>query len=164
MIRSAEPQSWESEGKSEGKSSVARLLSTIMKTAGEVTDRGGSTGTARGKRRAMSLGTFAAVICLVACLHLAYWALRNPHAIAPSFDGRLPSVSYNRFPEPSPDGLRVPEAQIRADLTAIAKYANAVRTYASTQGLDAFRVRRRRTKPTTGPRIGRRGLCSSSGV
>jgi cellulose synthase/poly-beta-1,6-N-acetylglucosamine synthase-like glycosyltransferase/exo-beta-1,3-glucanase (GH17 family) len=107
-----------------------------MKTADEVTHDGGSTGIARGKRRAISLGSFASVVCLVACLHLAYWALRNPHATAASVDGRLPSVSYNRFAEPSPDGLRVPEAQIRADLSAIAKYAKAVRTYSSTQGLE----------------------------
>jgi cellulose synthase/poly-beta-1,6-N-acetylglucosamine synthase-like glycosyltransferase/exo-beta-1,3-glucanase (GH17 family) len=84
----------------------------------------------------MSLGTFAAVVSLVACLHLAFWASRNPHATAPSVEGRLPSVSYNRFAEPSPVGLRVPEAQIRADLTAIANNAKAVRTYASTQGLE----------------------------
>ncbi|THD51759.1 MAG: glycosyltransferase [Bradyrhizobium sp.] len=96
---------------------------------------GGLIGSAR-QRRAMSLGTFAAVVSLVACLHLAFWASRNPHATAPSVEGRLPSVSYNRFAEPSPVGLRVPEAQIRADLTAIANNAKAVRTYASTQGLE----------------------------
>jgi cellulose synthase/poly-beta-1,6-N-acetylglucosamine synthase-like glycosyltransferase/exo-beta-1,3-glucanase (GH17 family) len=84
----------------------------------------------------MSLGTFAAVVCLVACMHLAFWALRNPHATAPAVEGRLPSVSYNRFAKPSPDGTRVSEAQILADLTAIAKQAKAVRTYASTQGLE----------------------------
>src|SRR5580692_11232805 len=108
----------------------------IMSTADDVTRDGGSAGTARGKRRAMSPGIFAVVVSLVACLHLAFWALRNPHAAAPSVEGRLPSVSYNRFAEPSPDGLNVPEARIRADLTAIAKYAKAVRTYASTQGLE----------------------------
>jgi cellulose synthase/poly-beta-1,6-N-acetylglucosamine synthase-like glycosyltransferase/exo-beta-1,3-glucanase (GH17 family) len=96
---------------------------------------GGLIGSAR-QRRAMSLGTFAAVVSLVACLHLAFWASRNPHVTAPSVEGRLPSVSYNRFAEPSPVGLRVPEAQIRADLTAIANNAKAVRTYASTQGLE----------------------------
>src|SRR5260370_1378282 len=69
-------------------------------------------------------------------MHLAFWAVRNPDTTAPSVEGRLPSVSYNRFAEPSPDGLRIPEARIRADLTEIAKHAKAVRTYASTQGLE----------------------------
>src|SRR5260370_14443568 len=69
-------------------------------------------------------------------MHLAFWALRNPDTTAPSVEGKLPSVSYNRFGEPSPDGLRIPEAQIRADLTEIAKHARSVRTYASTQGLE----------------------------
>jgi cellulose synthase/poly-beta-1,6-N-acetylglucosamine synthase-like glycosyltransferase/exo-beta-1,3-glucanase (GH17 family) len=93
-------------------------------------------GTTSGRHRVMSLGTFAAIVSLVACMHLAFWALKNPDTTAPSVEGRLPSVSYNRFAEPSPDGLRIPEAQIRADLTEIAKHAKAVRTYASTQGLE----------------------------
>src|ERR1700675_3250453 len=94
------------------------------------------TGAAKGRHRLMSLGTFAAIVSLVACLHLAYWALQNPDTTAPSIEEKLPSVSYNRFAEPSPDGLRIPEAQIRSDLTAIAAHARAVRTYASTQGLE----------------------------
>src|ERR1700756_25589 len=93
-------------------------------------------GRASGRRRVLSLGTFAAIVGIVACMHLAFWALKNPDTTAPSVEGRLPSVSYNRFAEPSPDGLRIPEAQIRADLTEIAKHAKAVRTYASTQGLE----------------------------
>ena len=84
----------------------------------------------------MSLGRFAAIVGLVACMHIAFWALKNPDTSAASVEGKLPSVSYNRFAEPSPDGLRVPEAQIRADLTVIANHAKAVRTYASTQGLE----------------------------
>jgi cellulose synthase/poly-beta-1,6-N-acetylglucosamine synthase-like glycosyltransferase/exo-beta-1,3-glucanase (GH17 family) len=107
-----------------------------MKTADDVAHYKASAGIARGKRRAISFGTFASVVFLVACLHLAYWALRNPQATAPSVEARLPSVSYNRFAEPSADGSRVPEAQIRADLSAIARCAKAVRTYASTQGLE----------------------------
>ena len=69
----------------------------------------------------MSLGTFAAIVSLVACLHLAYWALQNPDTTAPSIEEKLPSVSYNRFAEPSPDGLRIPEAQIRSDLCDIGR-------------------------------------------
>src|SRR3982075_3725915 len=107
-----------------------------MNTPDKVAQAGRWIGAARGRHRVMSLGTFAAVISLVACMHIAFWALKKPDAAAASVEGRLPSVSYNRFAEPSPDGLRIPEAQIRADLTEIAKHAKAVRTYASTQGLE----------------------------
>jgi cellulose synthase/poly-beta-1,6-N-acetylglucosamine synthase-like glycosyltransferase/exo-beta-1,3-glucanase (GH17 family) len=107
-----------------------------MKIADEPARNTGWTGAAKGRHRLMSLGTFAAIVSLVACLHLAYWALQNPDTTAPSIEEKLPSVSYNRFAEPSPDGLRIPEAQIRSDLTAIAAHARAVRTYASTQGLE----------------------------
>jgi cellulose synthase/poly-beta-1,6-N-acetylglucosamine synthase-like glycosyltransferase/exo-beta-1,3-glucanase (GH17 family) len=107
-----------------------------MDKADKLARGNGSIGTPHGRRRTMSLSAFAAVVGLVACLHLAFWALRNPDTTAPSVEGRLPSVSYNRFAEPSPDGLRIPEAQIRADLAEIAKHAKAVRTYASTQGLE----------------------------
>jgi cellulose synthase/poly-beta-1,6-N-acetylglucosamine synthase-like glycosyltransferase/exo-beta-1,3-glucanase (GH17 family) len=107
-----------------------------MKTPDENAQDARWIGKAGGRRRVMSPGTFAAIVGLVACVHLAYWALKNPDTTAPSVEGRLPSVSYNRFAEPSPDGLRIPEARIRADLTAIAAHAKAVRTYASTQGLE----------------------------
>jgi exo-beta-1,3-glucanase (GH17 family) len=107
-----------------------------MKTSDEIAQVVKWTPATTGRYCVMSLGTFAAVVSLVACLHLTLWALRNPNTNAPSVEGRLPSVSYNRFAEPSPDGLRVPEVGIRADLTAIARYAKAVRTYASTQGLE----------------------------
>ncbi|MEA2911530.1 MAG: hypothetical protein QOJ15_3611, partial [Bradyrhizobium sp.] len=76
----------------------------------------------------MSLGAFAVVVGIVASMHLAFWALKNPDTTAPSVEGRLPSVSYNRFAERTPDGLKIPEAQIRSDLTAIAAHAKAVRT------------------------------------
>src|SRR5882757_2174959 len=95
-----------------------------------------STRAAWGRHRVMSLGRFAAIVGLVACMHIAFWALKKPDTSAASVEGKLPSISYNRFAEPSPDGLRIPEAQIRADLTEIAKHAKAVRTYASTQGLE----------------------------
>jgi cellulose synthase/poly-beta-1,6-N-acetylglucosamine synthase-like glycosyltransferase/exo-beta-1,3-glucanase (GH17 family) len=107
-----------------------------MKTPDEVARDGRWNGKTTGRRRVMSLGTFAVIVSLVACMHLAFWALKNPDTTAPSVEGRLPSVSYNRFAEPSADGLRIPEARIRADLTAIAAHAKAVRTYASTQGLE----------------------------
>jgi cellulose synthase/poly-beta-1,6-N-acetylglucosamine synthase-like glycosyltransferase/exo-beta-1,3-glucanase (GH17 family) len=105
-----------------------------MKTPDEIANDGNAA--AGGRRRVMSLGAFAAVVSFVACMHLAFWALNNPDTTAPSVEGRLPSVSYNRFAEQTPDGLKIPEAQIRSDLTAIAAHARAVRTYASTQGLE----------------------------
>jgi exo-beta-1,3-glucanase (GH17 family)/cellulose synthase/poly-beta-1,6-N-acetylglucosamine synthase-like glycosyltransferase len=107
-----------------------------MSTPDKVSQDGKPNGAATRRNRVMSLGTFAVVITLVACMHLGFWALKNPNTTAASIDGRLPSVSYNRFAEKSSDGLRVTEAQIRADLTVIAAHAKAVRTYASTQGLE----------------------------
>ncbi len=89
-----------------------------------------------GRSRVMSLGTLALVLGLVACLHLAVWALKNPATTAASVEDRLASVSYNRFVGSPSAGRTVPEARIRADLTAIAGQAKAVRTYASTQGLE----------------------------
>src|ERR1700682_4018248 len=107
-----------------------------MKTPDNIARGGAWTGTPSGRHRVMSLWTFAAIVSLLACVHLGFWALRKPDTTAASVEGKLPSVSYNRFAEPSPDGLRIPEAQIRADLAVIAKHAKAVRTYASTQGLE----------------------------
>src|ERR1700730_1930666 len=96
----------------------------------------GKPAAAGARRRVMSLGAFAVIVGLVACAHLGYWALKKPDTAAASVDGKLPSVSYNRFAQKTPDGLIVPEAQLRTDLTAIAAYAKSVRTYASTQGLE----------------------------
>jgi cellulose synthase/poly-beta-1,6-N-acetylglucosamine synthase-like glycosyltransferase/exo-beta-1,3-glucanase (GH17 family) len=107
-----------------------------MKTPDEIAQDGSFIGSTKGRRRVISLSIFVAIVSLVACLHVAFWALKKPDTTAASVEGRLPSVSYNRFAEPSPDGLKIPEAQIRADLTEIAKHARAVRTYASTQGLE----------------------------
>ncbi len=102
-----------------------------MSTVGKVSDAR-PTDTARRKGRAMSIGTFGAVVCLIAALHFAFWAVKNHHGVAPSVEARLPSVSYNRFVSGNSE---VSEARIRADLTAIAAQADAVRTYSSTQGL-----------------------------
>jgi cellulose synthase/poly-beta-1,6-N-acetylglucosamine synthase-like glycosyltransferase/exo-beta-1,3-glucanase (GH17 family) len=87
----------------------------------------------RHKRHAMSLVAFGLIVCLIAALHFAFWAVRNPHAAAPSVEERLPSVSYNRF---ASKNSQIPETRIRADLTAIAAQAKSVRTYSSTQGLE----------------------------
>jgi cellulose synthase/poly-beta-1,6-N-acetylglucosamine synthase-like glycosyltransferase/exo-beta-1,3-glucanase (GH17 family) len=89
--------------------------------------------TASGQRRAMSLAAFGVVVCLTAALHFAFWAVKNPHTTAPSVEQRLPSVSYNRF---ASGNSEISQTRIRADLTAIAAQARAVRTYSSTQGLE----------------------------
>jgi len=92
--------------------------------------------TASGQRRAMSLGSFGVVVCLLAALHLGFWVVKNPHATAPSVEEKLPSVSYNRFADSSSNDSKISEARIRADLTAIAARARAIRTYSSTRGLE----------------------------
>ena len=92
---------------------------------------------AKRHRNVISLGAFAEIICLAAALHLAFWAIKDPRASAPAVEDRLPSLSYNRFASSSSEDFpRISEDQIRTDLTAIAAQAKAVRTYASTQGLE----------------------------
>jgi exo-beta-1,3-glucanase (GH17 family) len=103
---------------------------------GDNVQHGGNLDTAKGQRQAISLGTFAAVVCLFAALHLAFWAANDPRTNAPSVEGKLPSVSYNRFADPYSEGSSVSEARIRADLAAIGAQTKAVRTYSSTQGLE----------------------------
>ncbi len=93
-------------------------------------------GTASGRRQNLPIVTVVLILCLVACLHLAFWGLAEPRTTAAVVEARLPSVSYNRFAKPSSGDLAVSEAQIRTDLTAIAKQAKAIRTYASTKGLE----------------------------
>src|ERR1700691_444348 len=107
-----------------------------MKTADEIARGGKSLGMRSGRSRAMSLGTLAIVLGLVACLHFAFWALKNPATTAASVEDGLASVSYNRFEGSPSAGHTVPEARIRTDLSAIARQARAIRTYASTQGLE----------------------------
>src|SRR5580692_1981871 len=107
-----------------------------MKTADEIGRGGELVGMRQGRSRAMPLGTVIFVLGLVACIHLALWALKNPATTARSVEDRLASVSYNRFEGSPSAGHTVPEARIRTDLTAIARQARAVRTYASTQGLE----------------------------
>src|SRR4051794_32455425 len=78
----------------------------------------------------------AIVIGLVACLHAAIWLVTDREQSAAPVAGKLPSISYNRFAGPPSAGKTVVAAQIRADLTVIARQARAVRTYSSTQGLE----------------------------
>jgi exo-beta-1,3-glucanase (GH17 family)/cellulose synthase/poly-beta-1,6-N-acetylglucosamine synthase-like glycosyltransferase len=84
----------------------------------------------------MSLRTMLLILGVVACAHLGLWAVRNPTTTAADVPDRLTSVSYNRFVGAPSAGRTVPEQRIRTDLTAIAGQAKAVRTYASTRGLE----------------------------
>ncbi|MGP0088961.1 MAG: glycosyltransferase [Xanthobacteraceae bacterium] len=78
----------------------------------------------------------AVVVALVACVHAAAWTLVRGQATAPDFGGQLASVSYTPFSDRSePDGGGpATEEKIRADLSAIAPYTRAIRTYSSTNG------------------------------
>src|SRR3984885_11219034 len=107
-----------------------------MKTPDEDAKRGRWIGASGGRGQNMAMVTVVLILCLVAGLHLLLWRLAEPHAAAAPVEGRLPSVSYNRFAKSSSPDLAVSEARIRTDLAAVAKLAKAVRTYASTQGLE----------------------------
>jgi exo-beta-1,3-glucanase (GH17 family) len=105
-----------------------------MKTPDEGARPEGWIVAASGSRQNIAIVTV--VLCLVAGLHLGLWRLAEPHTTAAPVEGKLASLSYNRFARPSSGNLTVSEAQIRADLTAIGKLAKAIRTYASTRGLE----------------------------
>ena len=107
-----------------------------MKTPDEGARLGGWIGTINGRRQNLSILTVVLILCLVAGVHLAVWGIVEPRTAAALVEGKLSSVSYNRFAKPTSADLAVSEAQIRADLTAIAKQAKAIRTYASTKGLE----------------------------
>jgi exo-beta-1,3-glucanase (GH17 family)/cellulose synthase/poly-beta-1,6-N-acetylglucosamine synthase-like glycosyltransferase len=76
-----------------------------------------------------------AVVGLVACVHAALWVLNRGELAAPDVQGPLASASYTRL-QGSADGGRVTATQIRADLKVLAPHTRAVRTYASTGGLE----------------------------
>jgi exo-beta-1,3-glucanase (GH17 family)/cellulose synthase/poly-beta-1,6-N-acetylglucosamine synthase-like glycosyltransferase len=81
----------------------------------------------------------AAVVALAACLHAGLWGYFQTTGNAPNVPKSLASVSYAPFEGIShPDDIssRPTEAQIRADLKAIAPYTQAIRTYSSTSGLE----------------------------
>ncbi len=87
----------------------------------------------------------AAVIALAAALAaaaLGVWvAGARPTTPVDAPDGRLPCVSYAPFRQsglsPLVAGTRATEAQIDADLAALARVTGCVRTYSVDQGLDA---------------------------
>src|SRR4051794_9707673 len=86
-----------------------------------------------------SMRSVAAVVALVACVHAGAWALLHGQVTAPNFDGQLASASYAPYgPDPRPAGSeRADEEKIRGDLKMLAPYTRAIRTYTSTNGVDA---------------------------
>jgi exo-beta-1,3-glucanase (GH17 family) len=81
----------------------------------------------------------ALVVALVACLHVGAWAVFQTQASPPNIDGVMNSVSYSPYrgsTHPDDPGNRPSEAQIRADLKALAPYTKTIRLYASTGGWD----------------------------
>ena len=82
--------------------------------------------------------TVAAVIALVACVHVGLWALTRDNLDAPGYEGLLASVSYAPFQgNANPDaGSQAQAEQIRADLKLLAPLTRAVRTYSATGGVE----------------------------
>ncbi|MFN3350110.1 glycosyltransferase [Pseudorhodoplanes sp.] len=73
----------------------------------------------------------AVVVALVACVHAGLWALSEKRVAAPDIEGPLASLSYGKHPD-----KHVSVAEIRSDLTKLAPYTRAIRTYSVTNGLE----------------------------
>src|SRR3984893_10797521 len=82
-----------------------------------------------------SIRLVAVVLGLVAAVHAALWALKRGELYPPPVQGLLPSLSYTRL-DASGDGKLVTAARIRSDLEVLAPHTRALRTYASTGGLE----------------------------
>jgi cellulose synthase/poly-beta-1,6-N-acetylglucosamine synthase-like glycosyltransferase/exo-beta-1,3-glucanase (GH17 family) len=80
----------------------------------------------------------AAVVALVACIHVGLWTLLQRQQSAPNIDAPLASVSYSPYTRSqNPDyGDRPTAEQIRADLALLVPYTNTVRTYSTTGGAE----------------------------
>ncbi|MFK8251200.1 glycosyltransferase [Ancylobacter terrae] len=80
----------------------------------------------------------AAVVAAVTSLHAFAWYALREQASPPNVPDRFASFSFAPYGrDANPDkGEGTTEAQIRADVAAVAPYTKAVRTYASTGGLE----------------------------
>ncbi|WP_156034272.1 glycosyltransferase [Bosea sp. 117] len=80
----------------------------------------------------------AAVVAVVTSVHAFVWLAMRPEAEAPAVPDRFASFSFAPYGrDANPDkGQGTTEAQIRSDVNAVAPYTRAVRTYASTGGLE----------------------------
>jgi cellulose synthase/poly-beta-1,6-N-acetylglucosamine synthase-like glycosyltransferase/exo-beta-1,3-glucanase (GH17 family) len=80
----------------------------------------------------------AAVVALVACVHVGLWSAARHQVSPPGFAGQLASVSYAPYEgrgHPDRDN-RPTAARIRSDLKILAPTTRAVRTYSSTGGVE----------------------------
>ncbi|WP_183189519.1 glycosyltransferase [Ancylobacter tetraedralis] len=80
----------------------------------------------------------AAALAVVTSVHAFAWFAMREQVSAPAVPDRFASMSFAPYGrDANPDkGQGTTEAQIRADIDAVAPYTKAVRTYASTGGLD----------------------------
>lgn len=80
----------------------------------------------------------AAALAVVTSVHAFMWLAMREEVTAPGISDRLASMSFAPYGrDANPDkGEPTTEAQIRADVDAVAPYTKAVRTYASTGGLE----------------------------
>lgn len=80
----------------------------------------------------------AAALAVVTCVNAFVWLALREEVTAPSVPDRFQSMSFAPYGrDTNPDkGEATTEAQIRADVAAVAPYTRAVRTYASTGNLD----------------------------
>ncbi|NJL08448.1 MAG: glycosyltransferase [Methylacidiphilales bacterium] len=92
-------------------------------------------------RRRFSKSTFAlvlAVVAMVATMHGALWMWARDTLSAPATISQFNSLSfapYHKNSDPESGGV-TDEAQIRSDMKVVAPYTRAIRTYASTGGLE----------------------------
>jgi exo-beta-1,3-glucanase (GH17 family)/cellulose synthase/poly-beta-1,6-N-acetylglucosamine synthase-like glycosyltransferase len=79
----------------------------------------------------------AVVVALATTLHASVWLFMHERVSPPNSSGVLSSVSFSPI-NPSHNGEvdKTTEKQIRSDLTAVAPYTRAVRTYSVSNGLD----------------------------
>ncbi|MGQ3675762.1 glycosyltransferase [Xanthobacter sp. TB0139] len=84
------------------------------------------------------LAVAAAVIIVATSLSAALWYLMRPQVHAPDIAGQFASLSfapYGRYMDPE-KGQPTTEEQIRSDVKVVEPYTRAIRTYASTGGIE----------------------------
>ncbi len=84
------------------------------------------------------LAVAAAVIIVATSLSAVLWYLMRPEVHAPDITGQVQSLSfapYGRYMDPE-KGTQTNTDQIRSDVKVVAPYTRAIRTYASTGGIE----------------------------
>jgi hypothetical protein len=96
-----------------------------MNTADKLARGNVSIGAAHGRRLAISRGSVAAIVSLVACLHLAVWALKNPASTArPRSNAgcRAEAKGYGR------ESIHALTRRVRANLSYLLRNKRVVKT------------------------------------